>query len=557
MSIDLHPGIGELDPGSLCHSLYRQLYQHFFNAQDRKDAEHPFGIEEGDDTSLRLHNTAYGFAEAIAGSVAGEGGSGQGGILLDYLKRSGGDMAGPLTADYGFGAGVGNHRVLETYRKQESSAASYGVRVQGDLDIRGREVLFGGSPLLRYDGALDAVFIHHRLLNFSTSAIQMTGLLLVGEDLASGVYIAPSRLKVCGHDVFHGGNADRTDTDWTMRDGTVAGTLRVTGAAELAGTLRAVQGVELGAAGKVLLSATPELLSAFADLAFAAGAGVRFGGVTVLKASGAQDVRIEGAEGDLLVGGDHTGRVRLMSNLTDIDGEHVLLSRYGEAYFPGSLRVQHNYSRDLLSSYRNNNGDMGITIHERLRFGDYDTAPTLLNGWGFLGLIGNAEYTENGQTKYAEHATLVGFIPSESRYAPGYRRSDAMVVAPDADQIVTSVPIEATDYIGFYGALTRLTEKALFFTDDIRLQHIADGIRHYGNAYFEGSLSSGLFTSGMAGSGWAILCNGTTGNASATFDELTVRKRMRVYELEVQRAAVTNGSLWVTDACSGDHVEKL
>ena len=41
------------------------------------------------------------------------------------------------------------------------------------------------------------------------------------------------------------------------------------------------------------------------------------------------------------------------------------------------------------------------------------------------------------------------------------------------------------------------------------------------------------------------------------FDSLTVRKKMRVYELEVQKNSVTNGSLWVSDSCSGDEVIAL
>ena len=36
MSVTLHPSIGGLDTQSLCYSLYRQLYQTFFNAQERK-----------------------------------------------------------------------------------------------------------------------------------------------------------------------------------------------------------------------------------------------------------------------------------------------------------------------------------------------------------------------------------------------------------------------------------------------------------------------------------------------------------------------------------------
>lgn len=108
MSVQLHPDIETLDKESLCYSIYAQLYHNFFNAQQKKDDEHPYGIEEGDETSLRLKNTAYGFASAIAGAVTGEGGSGSGGLLLDYLKKSGGDMTGKLSANYGFEAGIGN-----------------------------------------------------------------------------------------------------------------------------------------------------------------------------------------------------------------------------------------------------------------------------------------------------------------------------------------------------------------------------------------------------------------------------------------------------------------
>lgn len=43
---------------------------------------------------------------------------------------------------------------------------------------------------------------------------------------------------------------------------------------------------------------------------------------------------------------------------------------------------------------------------------------------------------------------------------------------------------------------------------------------------------------------------------SPPFDELTIRKKMRIYELEIQKAYATNGSLWISDSCSGDRVEK-
>lgn len=92
MSIVLNPEIEKLDKNSLCYSIYIQLYNNFFNAQDKKSEDNPFGIEEGDQTSIRLKNTAFNFAspisESIVGSESGEGG-GNGGVLLNYVKEVG------------------------------------------------------------------------------------------------------------------------------------------------------------------------------------------------------------------------------------------------------------------------------------------------------------------------------------------------------------------------------------------------------------------------------------------------------------------------------------
>lgn len=111
--------------------------------------------------------------------------------------------------------------------------------------------------------------------------------------------------------------------------------------------------------------------------------------------------------------------------------------------------------------------------------------------------------------------------------------------------------------IGIAETLTRLEQQCLFLTDAHRLQSVAGGVKHYGQALFADGISSELFSSGLAGSGWAVLTNRTTGHAEATFDTLTVRRRLRVYEMEVQHSRTSNGALWISDACSGDSVEKL
>lgn len=57
------------------------------------------------------------------------------------------------------------------------------------------------------------------------------------------------------------------------------------------------------------------------------------------------------------------------------------------------------------------------------------------------------------------------------------------------------------------------------------------------------------FFSGFAGSGWRVDYGITeAGKASAEFDNLTIRGRMRVYELLIQQIRATNGSLFVSSA---------
>jgi hypothetical protein len=104
---------------------------------------------------------------------------------------------------------------------------------------------------------------------------------------------------------------------------------------------------------------------------------------------------------------------------------------------------------------------------------------------------------------------------------------------------------------------TKLDENVLFFDDGVFLEGVTGGIFHSGNATFSGSISSTTFASGFAGYGWAVKADQLYGGYEATVDSLVVRKKMRVYELEVQKISATNGSLWVSDACSGDSVTEI
>jgi hypothetical protein len=61
------------------------------------------------------------------------------------------------------------------------------------------------------------------------------------------------------------------------------------------------------------------------------------------------------------------------------------------------------------------------------------------------------------------------------------------------------------------------------------------------------ALRTDSFVSGFAGSGWQIDQNiSVTAQTSAEFDNLTIRGRMRVYELIIQQIRATNGSIFVS-----------
>ena len=136
--------------------------------------------------------------------------------------------------------------------------------------------------------------------------------------------------------------------------------------------------------------------------------------------------------------------------------------------------------------------------------------------------------------------------------------SASLTYDTDAEFFVFKKPVESESFsIISEKYKTRLSENTLFFDDSVFIEGLTDGIRISKNTHFDNNLSSMQFASGFAGYGWAIIQSELVGGFTATFDELTVRKKMRIYELEVQKHSITNGSLWVSDACSGDLVEEI
>lgn len=543
--IELLPDIETLDKDSLCYSIYSQLYHNFFNAQDSGT------VTEGDQTSIRLHNTAYNFASAIASGVTSEGG-GEG--FLGYLKKTGGDMTGLLRANNGFEAGIGNSKVLQVYN--ESGVT--GVRIAGELRAGGSSFYLGDKQVFRYDKVNDRVTIDGTNIDMGSATVCSEGKFIVGESEENGISISASGVLIKGNPVYHRGNANLATVNWKMQDGYVAGNLDVAGVTTMSGRLVAEHGVSLGDGGKSLLSINRDNIDMNGFLSFNTGYGVRIDGIPVFVRSGEKDIQIGAVGGDLLLGSGYTNKIRLLAGIADVDGDNLLITKYGGAYFPDSLTVRHNYGDTLLSSYRVDNSDEGMIIHQKLRFGNQYGGYLSGNENGIVFSSRVEHVTPDPPVReFVTYHTRFGYWASNSVYKPLNRFSDTLFISTDADFVCYDKPLEAKGHVGIDGSFTRMAEGKLFFTNEIYLSSFADGIKHYGNAYFLGSISSERFSSGMAGSGWGILHNQTTGNFAATFDEITIRKKMRVYELEVQKNAATNGALWVSDACQGDTVLKL
>lgn len=559
MSIALNPEIEKLDKKSLCYSIYIQLYNNFFNAQNKET------ITEGDQTSIRLKNTAYNFASPISESIVGnESGEGGGGILYEYVKRGGDNMSGIFRANYGFEAGINNTKVIQISQRDivdennQVISTDYELNVTGNIHIGGSNFYLGDKNILSYDQQSKIASISSDIVDFGESKIKSTGEIVVGPNKTSGVYITSEVLQIKGNSVYHSGNANLKDVDWKMKDANVFGSLNVKKETVLEGKLTSSYGVDLGAEGKTVLSILQNTVSINGFITFGVDYGIKIDDLPVLVRSNINDIQLSAIGGDLLLGNDNTNKIKLLSNLSDENGSNVLITRYGGAFFPDSFRIKHNFGDDLASSYRVNADDEGLIVHKKLRFGTSDGA-YLIGNKNNISFVSCVERTDPSThlVTVSTYNTLFQHQPSTSIYKPLNRDSDTFVFITGSDFFLFNKPIESNGSVGIDGSSTRLSDNTLFFTDKSYLHSITDGIKHYGNSYFTENLSSETFSSGFAGSGWAIIRNQTTGNTILTCDEAVFRKKLRVYEMEVQKMSATNGSLWVSDSCSGDTVEKL
>lgn len=503
-----------------------------------------------DHESVSRKNAAYLFAHATVSSLGVGGSGGIGGAVA----ITGDTMTGKLNTLYGFSSGANGIKILDIYQttEEDPTARRSVVNIDGELHLDAHGLYINDWNVISYD---------NDVLSLDATTIALNGDVTCSGTMRFGnLTISKDGLNFNGLEFYHSGNCNNENVDWTMRNGTVAGNLLVKGTSTLKSTVNALGGVSLGFNETAILTiAADKLAKLTGDLNIISG-GIQFNGNYVIHVKNDDVISFSAANKILNFGDDGTHKITLQSGLYDDDGEYELISKFGSAYFPESFKAGHGLGNTLMSTYKVSTDNSGVVFHRYLKFCDTG-GPGFRSDGELLYFEGPFRYNTNinGSTVQLSESrsTSFGYQESTSLYAPLDRVSSSLMFTTDADFYVFDKPLEGKTSLGITGSKTRLLENQLFFNDAIYWLAISDGVKHYGNAYMVGSIGSVTFSSGFAGSGWKIYKNELTGNICATFDELTVRKKMRLYELEVQKISCTNGSLWVSDSCSGDIVEEI
>lgn len=577
---ELNENIAKIESGSTLDKVYNRLLSGFQTAQNQelpdftsdefvnqsKDADGVITYTADEDKidnyvknykDISLKNAAYLLASSIAGESGTQTGSDDnpGSSSNIFVAITGDTMTGKLLTPYGFSAGDNGSIFLKVYQTNEDDVTQRKniVRIDGELHLPSNGLYINEVNVMSYD---------NDLLTLTGQDIKLDGKVSIPDSLTvAGITIDENGIQFSdGREYYHSGNSNKEDVDWAMHNGTVAGDLLVKGKSTLKDAVTALGGVSFGYADTEILSiATENTVTLKGDFNVISG-GIKFDGDYVINKKNEKVISFSAPNLILNLGDNNTTQINLQSGIYDDDGEYELVGKFGDGYFPNSFRAGHHLGNILFKTYKNTDDDAGVVASRYLRFGSSSgpgfnsDSQTLI----FHGLFQYNEGSGDDQKFVSESlATTIAYDLSTSLFAPQNTKSSSLFITTEADFIVFGNAVESKKSLGISNSKTRLLDNQLFFGDSVYWQGLDDGVKYYGNAYMTGSIGSVTFSSGFAGSGWKIYQNELTGNISATFDELTIRKKMRIYELEVQKQSVTNGSLWVSDACSGDLVEEV
>lgn len=604
----LNPAIEKIDKTSTLYDLYTRFYDGMTNANstDTPDfVSDPIFVKNEDGTykldeegakivdtvamaeqmagysATLIKNSAYMMANAIVSTIDPDGGGDSGTGGTGFVSRSGDTMQGRFGALYGFEAGANNKKIFETfvdYDNRSNAVVTGDLTItSGDLKIDGGSVYLGGLQALYLDKNGTTLHLSEQKISLD-GAVSVDGSFQVGDVkiLETGITYADK------YAYYHQGNCNKEDVDWAMRDAFVKRSLYVDSTSELTGTLHSNGGFVFSVANHDLLysessgDATPYMILN-SDLSIVNNHGIKFDNNYIVWVRSIDGIVSFSAPGAVMnlgdKGTDNDGKdlvtkyIALQTDITNFNGAYTMISHDGSGNFPNGFSAgAANALGATFQTYYSGSSNYGVVSKGYFRFNASD-GPGLSSDGKRLNATMPYIYVANdiqvhsdmGASFYADVSSSIVFNPT------GNQSMAAMCFSTDAAHFLFTAPIEAAKFaIKSTKYKTHLGENVLFFDDGVFLEGMTGGMRLSGNSLFDDNLysfnpgtSSISFSSGFAGSGWAIMEDVTAGGMHATFDSLTIRKKMRVYELEVQKVSVTNGSLWVSDSCSGDEVREI
>lgn len=574
---------GSLNKDSALYKLYSKYYQGMVSAGETTppDFSTPPVTSEGnidvdainqslaDYSTILMKNSAYLFASTISDVFTGGEGGGEGGGELDgYLKKAGGSMSGELNALYGFKAGINGVKFFETVGADEET---YKLIVYKDLELEGslklNNIIFKNQTSISYLNEKDIV-IDSDILKL-TGSMSVDGSIVVGKIRITSDKI----LYQDTHNFYHEGNANQPTIDWQSQNMLVNNSLKVKNSVNILGELK----TGIFYLGKISAENEPEKYMMHseilensqnrvvlnADLSINSEYGILFSDNYILSVRQGTDnvVSLSAPNMILNLGDNNTSDISLQADIKNYNRTYTLISKNGDGYFPNSFKAGCGNSGGVVMETYNSSDGTGVWFKDRIKIGDKDKGPVIFSNASQYSLNGTLSYIRvDNDVQYTEKINFSLYNQNTTSLLQSLDKewSATLHINTDAEFICFDKPIEGTVFsIASSQYKTHLKENVLFFNDGAYLEGLDDGIRYAGNAYFDGNIGSRSFASGFAGYGWSIQENKLYGGISATFDELTVRRKMRIYELEVQKQNIVNGSYWVSNSCSGDRVEEI
>lgn len=553
-------------------------------------------------------NAAYVFAYAI--TLGASGSSSTSSTVTNvsgYLALAGGSMTGALYALNGFYAGVDDEEML--------TVTEDGVTITDGTSLNVSEITFGDGTTISWSASTDEETEEEEeeednedaegeeedddeeeeedneeegeeetkggVLTITSGTIELDGDVDISGTLSiGGVTITENGLSLGDYEYYHSGNCNNADTDWTMKNAYVYGDLAVEGDSTLGGFLSALYGFELGAGGTKLIysidadeeAGTAAYVSMSTDLNIEEGYGIKMDDNYILFIKD-NEVNLA-APGMILnlgatVDEEETEHISLKTSIYNYSDIYELITREGAGYFPNSLQAKYATGGELVLSTYSGEDDHGVLFQHYIRFGS-TSGPALYAGdedededadENELYVQLPYKYYENG-VRHVEDVKSKLYYDETVSAVDGADASHDMSlnIEADANFITFRTPVQS-EFYSIYSdtSVTILKDSVLYLEENLFIEGVKGASANHflvnGDTYFTGDIRSTGFASGFTGHGWAVIDE--SGTYSATFDNLTVRNTFRTYELEVDKISATNGSLWVSDSCSGDSVEEV